>query len=69
MKKKVVIISVLAILLAAVLATGVLLKVKHDKAEAEALRLAAEAFEIGGEPPAVRPLILSVVTEDGIRRG
>ena len=37
-------------------------------AEAEALRLAAEAFEIGAEPPVARPLILSVVTADGIRR-
>lgn len=41
---------------------------REGDAEAEAMRLAAEAFEIGGEPPAVRPLILSVVTEDGIRR-
>ena len=41
---------------------------REGSAEAEALRLAAEAFEIGGEPPAVRPPILSVVTEDGIRR-
>ena len=44
MKKKVVIISVLAILLAAVLATGVLLKIKHDKAEAEALRIYNETY-------------------------
>ena len=36
--------------------------------EDEALRLAAEAFEIGDEPPAARPLILSVVTEEGVRR-
>ena len=42
---------------------------REDRADAEATRLAAEAFEIGGEPPALRPLILSVVTEDGIRRG
>jgi pyrimidine-nucleoside phosphorylase len=41
---------------------------REGDAEAEALRLAAEAFEIGGEPPAARPLILSVVTADGTRR-
>jgi len=42
---------------------------REGSAEAEALRLAAEAFEIGDEPPVLRPLILSVVTADGIRRG
>jgi pyrimidine-nucleoside phosphorylase len=42
---------------------------REGPAEGEALRLAAEAFEIGDEPPSMRPLILSVVTADGIRRG
>ena len=45
-KKKVVLLCVLAFLLVALTATGIVLKVQHDRAEAEALRIYHETYLI-----------------------